>query len=798
VNPRRPGPRAAVLALWLAALALCAWQIVRTPFVADLGAFLPSRADAGQQVLIEQIRAGAPARTLFIGIDGGDAAARAAASRALAAAMRADPRFEQVANGEQDAWGAIGRWLFDERYRLSPAIAPERFTPEGLAAAIDEALSLLGTPAGAGLGRVIEQDPTGEVPRIAEDLLPPRAPRSEGGVWVAREGGEAGSGGGRALLLATLAADGADIDAQAAALQRVQQAFAPFAAQGLVLRLGGAPVFAVDSRARIESEIDRLALWGTGLMCAVLLLAFASLRALAFAALPVATGVVAGIAAVGLGFGSVHGMTLGFGITLIGEAVDYAIYYLIQARGRSADGTGWRRWLASGWPTMRLGLLTSVCGFSALLLSGFPGLRQLGLFSVAGLVAALLTTRYVLPVLMPDGAQGQGARAALGTAGRAAMRTLPRTRPLWWLLGAAALLVLLQRERLWETELSSLSPVTPEAIALDAALRAELSAGADGTTLVVVQAADAEAALQGAEAVARRLEPLVAEGVIAGFDSPARFLPSQRTQRERQAALPAPEALRAALAQATAGGPLPAARLEPFVAAVAQARARPPLTPEAVAGTPVAPLVRALLMPRPDGGTTALLPLQPAGGTLDAERVRAALQGLPSAQLLDIGRELAGIYGRYLAEAREQALLGAAGVLALLALALRRPRRLLAVVQPLLVAVLLCMGALALAGVPLGILHLVGLLLVVAVGSNYVLFFDLLAHGGGQADDDTLASLLLANLTTVLGFGLIASSSIPALSAIGWVVGPGALLALVLAAAFAPRPAAGAATPHRP
>ncbi|MFN8894794.1 MAG: MMPL family transporter, partial [Betaproteobacteria bacterium] len=511
MNPRRPGPRAAVLALWLAARARCAWQIVRTPFVADLGAFLPSRADAGQQVLIEQIRAGAPARTLFVGIDGGDAAARAAASRALAATMRADPRFEQVANGEQDAWGAIGRWLFDERYRLSPAIAPERFTPEGLAAAIDEALSLLGTPAGAGLGRVIEQDPTGEVPRIAEDLLPPRAPRSEGGVWVSREGG-------RALLLATLAADGADIDAQAAALQRVQEAFAPFAAQGLVVRLGGAPVFAVDSRARIESEIDRLALWGTGLMCAVLLLAFASLRALAFAALPVATGVVAGIAAVGLGFGSVHGMTLGFGITLIGEAVDYAIYYLIQARGRSADGTGWRRWLAGGWPTMRLGLLTSVCGFSALLLSGFPGLRQLGLFSVTGLVAALLTTRYVLPVLMPDGAQGQGARAALGAAGRAAMRTLPRTRPLWWLLGAAALLLLLQRERLWETELSSLSPVTPEAIALDAALRAELSAGADGTTLVVVQAADAEAALQGAEAVARRLEPLVAEGVIAGFD----------------------------------------------------------------------------------------------------------------------------------------------------------------------------------------------------------------------------------------------------------------------------------------
>jgi predicted exporter len=89
--------------------------------------------------------------------------------------------------------------------------------------------------------------------------------------------------------------------------------------------------------------------------------------------------------------------------------------------------------------------------------------------------------------------------------------------------------------------------------------------------------------------------------------------------------------------------------------------------------------------------------------------------------------------------------------------------------------------------VPLGILHLVGLLLVVAVGSNYALFFDLLRHRPDAADDDTLASLLLANLTTVLSFGLIALSTIPALSAIGRVVAPGALLGLLLAASFAPR-----------
>jgi predicted exporter len=177
--------------------------------------------------------------------------------------------------------------------------------------------------------------------------------------------------------------------------------------------------------------------------------------------------------------------------------------------------------------------------------------------------------------------------------------------------------------------------------------------------------------------------------------------------------------------------------------------------------------------------------------------VRAALQGLPGSQLIEIGAELTRLYARYLREAQVQALLGALGVVLLIAVTLRSARRVLAVCQPLVLAVLLTMGGLAALHVPLGILHLVGLLLVVAVGSNYALFFDLLRHRPPAEDDaDTLASLLLANLTTVASFGLIAMSSIPALAAIGRVVAPGALLALLLSAAFAPRIAASA-VPHQ-
>ena len=58
-----------------------------------------------------------------------------------------------------------------------------------------------------------------------------------------------------------------------------------------------------------------------------------------------------------------------------------------------------------------------------------------------------------------------------------------------------------------------------------------------------------------------------------------------------------------------------------------------------------------------------------------------------------------------------------------------------------------------------------------------------------DVDSDTLASLLLANLTTVASFGLLASSRIPVLQAVGIVVAPGALLCLVFSAAWLGRSA---------
>ena len=771
-----------VVAVWLAGCTIAAVVAIRANYVADLSAFLPAAPTAEQAVLLDQLKNGAASKLVLIGIAGGGdgtaaAAVRADASMRLAQALRNDRRFTSVNNGDTSAYGDTGRYVFAHRYALSPAVDAARFSVDGLRAAIDETVSLLGTPAGSLLKPILYRDPTGETARIADMLTPANAPRSDGGIWVSRSQP-------RAVLVATTAADGGDLDGQQAAQGAVRAAFAAVAPASLKLELSGAGSFGVASRERIKAEVERLAIFGSVLIVVLLLLAFASLRSLAIALLPVATGVLAGIAAVSLAFGQVHGMTLGFGTTLIGEAVDYAIYYLIQARGGHGAAD---RWIHGSWPTVRLGLFTSLIGFAALVFAGFPGLAQLGVFSIAGLAAAAATTRFVFPVLAPDGAPGVGLRRQLGRAMGAAAACLPRLRIGVFAATAAAVVALVLLPSPWRGELSSLSPIDAASLALDASLRADVSA-VDAGTMVAVSAADEAGALAGAEAVGTRLDALVRDGSLLGYDSPARFLPSSSTQSARRAALPEAATLTSRLAVAAEAGPIDAGRMKAFVADVDAARTLPPVTRAALAGTPLAAAVDALLLPG-DGHRPwrALVNLQGGSTGIDAAKVRAAIDSIPEARIVAVKPELDAIYARFLRQAGWQAGLGALAILALLAWHLRSARRLVVVALPVAAAALIVLAALAISGTALGILHLVGLLLTVAIGSNYALFFDhLREQGDSERDDDTLASLLLANTTTVVSFALLAVSSIPVLRAVGEVVAPGALLCLVLSAALIP------------
>lgn len=801
---------------WLLFLIGCAIVVQRAHFTADLSAFLPRAPSAEQRVLVDQLRDGVISRLMLVAIEGGDAATRADISRGMAAALRRDPRFVSVNNGENAGQARDERFVFEHRYVLSPTVTPQRFSAHGLHRALGDSLDLLSSSAGLMTKDLLPRDPTGETMAIVGQLDGEAQPASGNGVWVSRNGQ-------RAVLVAQTAGALSDTDAQESAMAAIRAAFEAASsshahAASYRLLLTGPGVFSVQTRDTIRHDVERLSVISLALIVGLLLLVYRSPRTLALGLVPVLSGIAAGLAATSLVFGTIHGLTLGFGTTLIGEAVDYSIYLFVQSARpylSEPSNDSVRAWIAAYWPTIRLGMLTSVCGFASMLFSGFPGLVQLGVYSIAGLVTAATVTRYVLPHLHRR-AVAMRDLAPLGERLARAARVAPRLRwPFAALMIGAVAALALHRGPLWSHELSALSPVPATAQALDATLRADVGAP-DVRYLVVVSGASEQAVLEGAEKIAARLQPLVDSGVLAGFESPSRYLPSDATQRARLASLPPAGELEERMRAALAGQPIEVKPtvFAPFIADVQRARSTPLLTRADLHGTSMGLAVDALLTER-SGRWQAMLSLRaPAAAStaqassaqphapgandagIDAHRIEAAVAAadVPGALFVDLKREADALYVNYVHEDIRMSLVGLAVIVALLAAALRDAGRVAATLAPLLAAVLVVTAGFALAHAPLTILHLIGLLLIVAIGSNYALFFNRRPSASSAPSAEsphaiapqTLVSLLIANLATVAGFGLLALSHVPMLESFGLTVGPGAMLALLFSAILAP------------
>jgi predicted exporter len=769
--------RMTAIALWLTFLLACGVIVGRTNFTTDLSAFMPRTPTPEQQLLMDQLRDGLASRLILVGIEGADAPTRSRLSKHIAQRLRADPAFATVNNGEPVNTERDRTFLFNNRYLLSPVVTPARFSEDGLHAALSDSIDLLASPAGLLVKSLLPRDPTGEMVQLLEQLNSGTHPQLTDGAWASRDGD-------RALMLMQTRAAGSDTDAQEHAMAAIRQAFdtAPGASPAAKLVMTGPGVFSVTSRDTIKNQVSRLSILSIVLIAALLLLVYRSFSALALGFLPVISGALAGIAAVSMGFGSVHGITLGFGTALIGEAVDYSIYLFVQSEQDDSDQ---QSWIKRFWPTIRLGVLTSIAGFASLLLSGFPGLAQLGLYAIAGLVTAALVTRFVLPHLLPSKFRIHDVTAIGHLLSRLAQRATALRWPAAILLLAACAILVQNRASLLNDKISSLSPVSQADVALDESLRADMGAP-DVRYLVVISGADRESVLRSSEQVSTLLQTQVDQGELAGFESPSRYLPSTETQRARQASLPPPDLLQARLAQAVQGLPVRAPLFTPFLADVAAARNLPLLQAADLEQTSMAMAVDALLIqqgPR----WSALLPLTaPEGVNINANRIRTALSttGLPNVLFMDMKAESDRLYSGYLHEAVLLSLGGLVAIIGLLLLVFRSPMRVLRIIAPLAAAVITVTAGLAAFGQQLIILHLVGLLLVVAVGSNYALFFDR-TDPRTPLLPRTLASMLFANLTTVAGFGVLAFSNVSLLQAMGVTVAPGVILALIYAAIFA-------------
>jgi predicted exporter len=178
------------------------------------------------------------------------------------------------------------------------------------------------------------------------------------------------------------------------------------------------------------------------------------------------------------------------------------------------------------------------------------------------------------------------------------------------------------------------------------------------------------------------------------------------------------------------------------------------------------------------GGRRALITY--LRGIPDEDAVRTAIEEVDGAVYFDQRRFVQEVYGEYRERTVGVVVSGCFAVLGLLWLRYRRLRPSLAAFLPSLV-VALALAALAVAfDTRVSLLHLIGLVLVMGIGVDYGIFVVDSQEDSRQVGV-TMLNLLLAALTTLLVFGVLALSEHPILNALGFTAGLGVLLAFLLA-----------------
>lgn len=720
----------------------------------DLSYFLPEAHGPDEQLLRD--RAGdSPGSRLLFGIVTAPSAAQAEELAAdLSSRLQGATPFARVLAVSQDSGlNDIPAFVWKYRYLLDDRVLTEDSLRAEIAARWGDVL-MWSSPA---LVQVVKADPTMASLRVMEQF-------SAGGEMQTSfpMGDRFGS-----LVVAETRSAAFDLGGQRQALTELQEAFKALKAldePSAELEIFGMGVYGLGVQEAIRKEATFRSIIATLLVLAVLMAAFRKLSWVGAAGLPVALGLLAGLAAIALVFGKVHGITIAFGITVMGITVDYPVHLMGHARK-----TGFERAVRTVMPAIGIGAASTAIAYLGLALTGSSGLAQLAVFSLAGIVVAAISTQWLLPML-PLAEVEARATAELDEVGNVAPPRLSYV-PAALAIIASGLILLPGDDSLWSDDLSALTPIPAQTLRRDHELR-QATGAPDPRYVIIAEGETRQAALSLAEELAEKLRDARERGIVERWISPHVLLPSSGTQHRRIKALPSGETLAGWLNEAVRGTQFSAEAFRPFVTDI-EATKDLELSEAIVLDSPFAGIYESLLY-KARGEWNALITLH---GPVDFSGLvewssQAAFSG--NIYVVDLKAASESLVARYRAKVAMVIGLAAVAILMLLMATERRLSRALWIVVTALAGLGLTVATVyALAG-PLSVFHFVALLVVAGLGLDYGLFSSRTSTAAEHKD--TQRSVLVCVASTSATFGVLAFSSIPVLSAIGTTITTGCLL----------------------
>jgi len=746
------------IALWFLFISICALSLFfNLRFSYDLGVFLPAPQTDAQKALIERLGEGPGSRFLLIGLHG---AHEDQVESAMEALQSSELFLRVLSSTSAPELSDIPDIIWRYRYLLSDI----QLNQESINTALKQRATDLALFSGEEFNTLVRADPGFAAIGIMESLAATLPSYSD---WITDDG--------TALLIVETRTPAFNLSGQKEAVDTIHRTLSESLGFGPdKIEISGVGAFGVELQHTIQSEATKRSILASIGLALVLFLAYRRFAPLILAAVPLLTGLLSGLSVVALIFSQVHGITLAFGFTLLGIAIDYPLHFFSHARRQSHISA-----INSIWPTLRLGAASTLIAYVGIALSGAEGLAQLGVFTSVGVLTAALTTRWVLPFMTRAGAQAGNTETAIVTSqSNETIVLLWSPAVLLLLIGGGLMFALWHNtdgEGIWNNSLSSLSPVPEQRLIRDHELR-QLAGTPDLRYVIALREQDLQQVLQATESLDSKLQTAANDGLIDHWQTVTRLLSSDKSQLQRREMLPDATALQTMLAAAVKDTLFALTAFTPFVQDVAASRSLALLNKDAFRDSAVQAFIDNHLYRTGDDWVSIISLHNPHDiSALDLWLSKNSV----NAVLVDFKTASETLVADYRQHTLKVLAIALIVILGLLLWRLPKSRALWSLASVLSVLITTAAIVYLQAGA-LNLYHMMALLLIAGLGLDYVLFMSR-TEESVQSHADTRHAIIACAASTTVAFGILGMSAIPALQSMGQTVATGTVLSFLLA-----------------
>ncbi len=712
----------------------------------------------------------------------------------------------------------------------------EKVSPEALERRAREVRRLLATPQALTLKRLVTLDPFG----LSEIFLE-RLNTARGGLSLDWSSGYLLSTDQRMLLLLGKPAKPPQdvqfnrrlVEVMEGEIEALRPEW-PDLSQGTDLdfpevALGGRYVIALGDEELIRR--DAISNFLTSFFGVLLLFLFAFRRfgVLLYAFVPLATGLMLTFGFSYLAFGVLNSATSGVAALLIGLGIDFVIVSYGRFVEERHEGKGFEEALAkmngSSGRAVIIGAVTSAATFYAFAITQFKGLSQMGLLTGTGILFCMLAVLFLLPSLLAwshdrHERRRTDQRLFLHDLGSTALIRYSLRRPIVVLVAGALITVVaaLSASRLtFEDSVKSMRPAGNPGTEVWEEVASRFGSGFEQMSFVA-SAPDLEGVLERAAAASEEAAALVEAEVLRGYDGIHTVIPPRSRQQaalewldEQRAGALDMARIRADFESALTAAGLRAAPFERglslFGAAVA--RDQPIGLEDFRQSGQASRLLDRYLVQSGDGWRSAVY-LYPPPRVWARE---APPEAHAAAERLGSDIELTGanvlnafLRERVLSDAVIAAVIGFVLVGFLLWLDFRNLRDTVLSLAPLSVGIVWMLGAMAAMGVAMNFMNIFVTTMIIGIGVDYGVHMLHRYRELAGADDEAYAvglsetgkAIVLAALSTIVGFGSLSLSHYPGLQSMGKVSILGAVSTALVAISVLPAYMGRRIARHRP